>query len=339
MLKNILFTHDDLDGLGCRVIYEIAHFVDDQDSYSEDKKSWMVTNCSNKSISMMVESSIEKGFIGPETHVMFADISPDRPALERVLAVAKTVDICDHHETAFWTEDILGKDHAHIIPINDMGIMESGTSILFKWFLERGNQLINECNEASFLGLFVDTVRSYDTYEWKETNNLLAKQLQTLFILLGMETMSHRYLGKILSKDDGPLIDVHDMEFVEARLNREQRVIDNFIENSEHNVIPLDICGFKAVFTVNVSFVGVSELAYQFLIKHPEIDCFISYDLGTNAFSFRSAKDGVNTSQRLALPLGGGGHPRASGACLGEEFKNTMVDHVLQYLEEKFAEK
>ena len=55
--------------------------------------------------------------------------------------------VFDHHLTNMFAVDILG-DNAHIIHTNNDGQMESGTSLLFKYF--RGDASYNEYYDDTF---------------------------------------------------------------------------------------------------------------------------------------------------------------------------------------------
>ena len=77
----------------------------------------------------------------------------------------------------------------------------------------------------------------------------------------------------------------------------------------------------------------MSELAHQFLTKHPEFDIFVSFSLWKGGeFSFRTIKDDLDLGKDVASPIGGGGHPKASGAQINDEFRDELMNMIINYL-------
>ena len=335
MYNEVLFTHDDMDGAGCRIVFEVTHA-------KQPHEEWLVYNCTNQGISDDVNQALDEGVIGEDTIVFFADITPNSETLNNLVGKVADILIFDHHESAFWAEWVIGKDKAVIIPTNANGVMESGTSLLYKHYVDSSDvddQLFNSSPTANFFTKLVDTIRSYDTYEWKKTGNQEAKNLMALFSLLGMENFCKRYREMITAgiNDGDSLITENDMLFVQAKLDREQRIIDKF---GTDRVIPLKLAGYRVAFTVNVDFVNVSELAYQFLTKFgDEFDVFISFSLSTGNFAIRAldVEGGPNTQEKIAVPLGGGGHPPASGARISDEVKDEIIQKITKYLEDRLS--
>lgn len=334
MLKSILFTHDDLDGAGCRVVYEI---MKKNEVKGED---YLVINCGNATIDEDVSQTILNAKnlgITKETEIIFADIVSHIEILESLKLAFNTVRIFDHHRTNFPAQQVI--EGAVIVPENEMGVMESGTSLLYKYFAELGvldpvtYDIFDKKYNQKLIGHFVDTVRSYDTYEWKENDNRIAKELQTLFFMLGMERFCKRYVDLLTTEGAGDtLISVYDMDFVSARLEAEQAVIDSITPD---DVYQFDLRGYKAAFILGSKGANISELSHQFLQKYPEFDIFSAFMLGRKAeFSFRTIRDDIDVGATFALPIGGGGHAKASGAPLKEGYVDEIMDIMIRALNE-----
>lgn len=330
MFKTILFTHDDLDGAGCRIIFQLAH---------EDLQKgidYEVYNCSNFNVDEIVKSVIRSDSVDENTRICFGDIVASRDILEEIAAKFKNVNIWDHHRTNFFAEHIIS--NATIIPENTFGQLQSGTSIMYQYFSDVGSKdktlkCFKDSYQWSFLlSKFVDCIRSYDTYEWKETNNIEAKKLQTLFILLGMENFCKRYIDKFLSAytHDAGLISINDLDFVNAKLEREQSIIDKFDIIDIHII---DLYGLKIGLLCKDMMVNISELSYQFLSKYPDIDVLATFSLADEgAWQFRTVKDDIDIGKIIAAPIGGGGHPKAAGAPLPQGFKDLLLELLKFYL-------
>ena len=327
MLNSILFTHDDLDGCGCRIIYEIAH------SYEEKGREYDVLNCSNARLDEIVLKEIDSGRMHPDqTEVFFADICPKYDALRILKAKGYRVNIFDHHETNIPALEIY--PNAIIMERNELGKAVAGTSLLFQYFVDLADKhpsweiskyfraIPNESEMKRFekLSRFVDTVRSYDTYEWKETGYIQAKELQTLFFMLGIENFCKKYVEELQKIPESlTLISEGDMMFVKSKMDFEQSMIDSFTVN---DVIPITLRGMiddvlhTGCLIVANKGAPISELGYQFLQKHPEFEFIVGFNFNFpgREISFRARDESMQLGQNFAARIGGGGHPKAAGA-------------------------
>ena len=310
-MKEVLFTHDDLDGAGCRIIFEIAH-----DNLSKGR-DYLVYNSHNNTIDQDTLEFINSGrFNKREDILYYADICPSPEVLQMLHDNSYDVCIFDHHRTNVYATEIF-HEMACIIPEYD-GKLESGTSLLWKYY--QTNKPYMNCD---LMVLFQDTVRSYDTWEWKTTGNMLAKQLQTLFYLLGMDKFCKYYVDFLKFSYDPHLISDSHMMFVESRIEQEQRAIDDFITGN--NYYDMNVAGYKTAFVLGSRGANVSEMCNQWLLKHPEYDIMCVYLPYDNTFSFRTVRDDINLGEDICKPIGGGGHPKAAGAPMSEEDIKTII--------------
>lgn len=317
MIKSILFTHDDMDGAGCRIVYELAH------KGLEKGVDYLVVNCTNAGVDDDVIKTLDSGVIDKNAKIYFGDIVASREVLEKIVNEFSMPVILDHHRTNFFATWVV--PDAHIVPENELGIMQSGTSLVYQYFSSISNGI--DVKNKDFLAEFVDTIRSYDTYEWKETNNMNAKKLNMLFTLLGMERFCEQYIKRITTDESSDIISIEDIKFVEAKLENEQRIIDNVTPDDVYHI---DIHGLKTAFVLGGFGVNVSELAHQFLTKYTEFDVFASFSLWKGGeFSFRTIRDDLDIGKDIAVPIGGGGHPKAAGAPLGEEIREHIVNMLI----------
>lgn len=338
-LNSVLFTHDDLDGAGCRIIYSLANF-------HNDPETWEVYNSSISNLTDLIHSAIADQRFTEDTEIYFADIVPVREVLEDLVKRFNTVRIFDHHRTNVWAEFVCYG--AVVKAENKLGILQSGTNLLYEHFsqtvgdgMTKTDKTFFQCGRGNtwLQSLFVDTVRQYDTYEWKENGNILAKQLQVLFFLLGMDRFCKRYV-ELLATADGSrdLICATDMEFIQAKMESEQKRIDAFTID---NVDILNLRGYKAAFAISTIGMNISELSYQFLHKNPDIDLFIGFSFANGGeFSFRTIRDDLDTGAVIAQPIGGGGHPKASGAQLTKdqsEIMKMILEAALEGAEMKYT--
>lgn len=328
MLKSILFTHTDLDGAGCRIIFELIHM---------DKikgKDYLIINSDNKSINDNVYNTLNeyKNNINKDTEICFADICAKNDCLLYLKENFKTIHIWDHHISNMVANEVI--ENATIIVENDMGIKQCGTSLLFQYYagLNEKIKIFDKKYNQNLISEFVDTVRSYDTFEWKSTNNMQAKYLVTLYFLLNMESFCDKYVKILSDVNSKQLISDNDMQFIKSKLDFEQSVIDKLTPD---HVYQLNLKGYKVAFLLGSRGANVSELSHQFLTKYPEFDVFISFRLNEqNSFSFRTIKNNINVAEIFAEPLGGGGHAAAAANFIGYD----TVDELFKILFNKLKE-
>ncbi len=330
MLKTILFTHTDLDGAGCRVIFELTHL------FLQKGIDYSVFHCSNSSIDKDVrEKMYASNYINVNTVICFADICPSVEVIEEIAERFKkrtNILIWDHHKTNLPIKDII--PNAFIVPENDNGVLECGTSLMYKYFSKKGRFLLPHMDgKLDLLKLFVETVRSYDTWDWKKTNNMLARKLYILLTLLGLNAFCERYIDRFISGYDiqsGNLILNSDMEFIDIKLDRENKMIGYF---SKDDIIDVTIRGFRTALLIHSANASISDLADVFLERYPEFDifAFISF-YGDMKFEFRTKREDLDLGEIIAKPVGGGGHPQAAGSpvpdYLKDLFKDIIVDHL-----------
>lgn len=353
MLKIILFDHDDLDAAGCRIVFMVAH------SHLKMNEDYIIVHCSNNNVDYQVRETVMKDNVDENTEIYFSDICASRETLEVLVEKFKTVKIWDHHRTNFFATHIV--PDAVIIPENGLGVLESGTSIMFQHFSElafcdptdprsryfmtpnertqailsnKMNPKVESIKDGGNLELMqelVENIRSYDTYDWKAANNFTAKKLQTLYYLLGMERFCNRYVSRITSNSDKDIISPTDMEFIDSKLESEQRVIDSI---GVDDVYDVSIKGFKAAFVLSSAGANISELSSQFLTKFPEYDMFIGFSFFHGGeYSFRGIRDDIDLGTEIALPIGGGGHPKACGAPIPDEIRSKIVEMLMQNID------
>lgn len=329
-LKFILFTHDDLDGIGCKLIFKLAH-----DMIGTDEEDMEMHVCSNYSLQLAVTTYvIDAENADGETQIIFSDITPPKEVLFLLADMVrdgklKSVMIYDHHETALFARDII--PDAVIVVENELGVKECGTSLIYKGMIDAIEKYPSKV--VKFISELVDAIRSWDTYEWKTTGNVIARKLSILFNMIGEENFYWMYYNRIVFHEYDELIDPNAMIFVDAKYQCEQEIINGL---SVNDVIPVNIHGRKVALMLKSVGASVSEVGNSFLEKNPEFDVFVKLSLfDEGSFSFRAVKDGINTAEEFAVPVGGGGHAKASGSPLPDFIKDALGDIVTRWLSGK----
>lgn len=329
MVKNIGIFHDDLDGIGSRLMYDLAHADD-------DSSTWVSYCTAIDNIPKLIKYLEDEGILTTDSNITFGDISPSMEDANYLKYRVKSVEVFDHHPTAFPVQQIF--PNAVIVPANALGVKQCGTSLLYQHYAEIGNKYFTNEGNQKLLSKFVEKVRSYDNWEWKDTNDMEAKKLCMLYFMLGQERFIKRYLPRFLDSTgtDDLFIDT-DLDFIEARLENEQRTIDKLID--PNNAYCFWMGKYWCAMMVDSQGANISELASQFLTANPDYDIFILYSphKGSGRLNFRTQRDNINLGIDICKPLGGGGHPKAAGAPTDVDLSIEMIDRVISYMKEKLG--
>ncbi|MGL4801958.1 MAG: DHH family phosphoesterase [Cetobacterium sp.] len=285
-----LITHNDLDGIGCYVVAK--YFIDEEID---------VSYCSYKNVNEVALETIEN--IDKYSKVLITDISVNQGIAHKLNWYKGKVQLLDHHPTA----EFLNEYSWAKVDLGTNEYKTSGTKMLFDYLVEDyANSSIVE---------FVELVRRYDTWYWKEINDIKAKQLNDLMYIVGKDEFAEDMIYK--TKMNMKLLSDLDFKILDLRQNE----IDRYIEKKNKNIIVKDILGYKAGVVFADNF--ISELGNKLSEMHPELD-FIAM-VNQETISYRTIKDDVNLSE-VAATFGGGGHPKASGSQVEESKTSRFID-------------
>ncbi|NFH01320.1 hypothetical protein FC831_13715 [Clostridium botulinum] len=301
-----LFSHTDLDGYGCNVVakYTIGKIVD--------------LECENLNYDN-VNERIKEFFNSKELEeyniVYITDISVNNEVAEliesKINKIGIKVRLLDHHPTALG----LNKYSWCTVDIERDGEKTSGTRMLYDellWCIDSLNKkgLINK----EILFDFVENVRKYDTWLWKEKyNDIIPKQLNDLFFILGAERFKCEMIDnfKYILHNTKNFIDENKL-----LLELQQEKIDKYIEKKNKEIIEYDIAEYKAGVVFSEQF--QSELGNRLSELNPQYDLIVM--IGDKTISYRTVKDNVDCGE-IAKLFGGGGHPKASGSRISDKIK------------------
>jgi oligoribonuclease NrnB/cAMP/cGMP phosphodiesterase (DHH superfamily) len=294
----ILFTHRDVDGHGCAVL-GILFFTNIQITYSE-------VDTSDRDINAYLDSAN----FDPHAEIFITDIPINQETAKRLDAVNRTltkVHYIDHHLTSAWTNKY---SWATSREKDEKGLC-SGTSLFYEYLLSTGFKA-NASTDS-----FVEQVRRWDTWEWKNIyNDLEAKKLNDYLKVVG----PYRYEDKILAnlKNDKSAID-EDSDYI---IKLEQERNDDYIQKRAAEVSKRTYKGM----ILGIVFADrcVSELGNYICDQNPDIDVAVLIE-PSRSISLRSVKENIDCSV-IAKSFGGGGHKFASGFPVPKGFQDLIID-------------
>ena len=301
-----LFTHTDLDGVGCAILAKLAFGEEVDISYCNyDDINENVMNYLNHN-----DDSL--------SYIYITDIRVNEEVAE-LLDKRGGVVLLDHHPTALG----LNKYPWCKVMVEDLnGVKTSGTKMFYHWL--GMNRCLNEeleTNEA--LSRFAELVRNYDTWRWSELGEegVICKQVNDLMYLYGRD----KFITWCISE-------IHDEVFPrlysadELLLNTKQKEIDEYVEEKNEQLFTSPMCGRVCGFVFAEKY--VSELGNRLCKMHPEIDYVAMIDMGSKTVSYRTVKDDIDLGKDVAQLFGGGGHPKAAGSEFSVDVQFKTIEKI-----------
>ena len=301
-----LFTHTDLDGVGCAILAKLAFGEEVDISYCNyDDINENVMNYLNHN-----DDSL--------SYIYITDIRVNEEVAE-LLDKRGGVVLLDHHPTALG----LNKYPWCKVMVEDLnGVKTSGTKMFYHWLAMNGclNEEL-ETNEA--LSRFAELVRNYDTWRWSELGEegVICKQVNDLMYLYGRD----KFITWCISE-------IHDEVFPrlysadELLLNTKQKEIDEYVEEKNEQLFTSPMCGRVCGFVFAEKY--VSELGNRLCKMHPEIDYVAMIDMGSKTVSYRTVKDDIDLGKDVAQLFGGGGHPKAAGSEFSVDVQFKTIEKI-----------
>ena len=344
MKKAILFTHTDLDGAGCAVLFK---YLCDHRGMTEVEYS--IFNADISKLYETVTTAVSSTEVDANTEIVFAALCCGEELMKRLTERFKTIRVFDHHVTNSWANVCPGVD-AHVYEHNSAGHLESGTSILWSQYRDELNNPV--------IVKFTNAVRSYDNFEFKVIDNPDAIRMNKLFSILGMEAFCTKYSEFLrIQNSEGTakhsfVVDaaneiIESVEIidetlgfvVDTSLKLEREKIDRIVNGTEKKIMHFDttIDDERCVIFNVISGMNMSDLGAQYLNAHPEYSIFIWFDMNRKGFSYRSTRDDIDVSV-IASKMGGGGHPKAAGSLIPQQMYAKIVEDISSTIRRGFAE-
>lgn len=300
-----LFTHTDLDGIGCAVLAKLA-FGDAVD----------ITYCNYDDINQKVRLYLNN-ITADECHI--TDISINEELAEEIDKTDEMlIKLLDHHPTAL---NLNKFDWCEVKIENEEGIKTSGTELYYKWLVKTGY-----LEDKLSYRIIVETIRDYDTWRWasKGELGLVSKQFNDLFHIYGTDKFIEWCLDKIETNETN--LNVLFSEQDKLILLMKEKEIHDYIMTKNKELIIHDLCGYTCGFVFADRF--VSELGNTLCKMNPEIDMVAMIDIVHNVISYRTIRGDIDLGKDIAKCFGGGGHPKAAGSQFDNSLKIKLIKDI-----------
>ena len=306
-LKTFIFTHNDLDGVGCGVIGKY-YFPDAYVQY-----------CSYDNIddTLLYFLSHNENILS-EMRIIISDIyyKQENSNITEMLRMAGELIICDHHATSAWLNNVDFQHNSFVNVIADSDVC--GTKILFK-ILDN----LYVMPDSTKILEFVENVNSWDVWQWvkqlPETNDVVKLKdainhnmsftLNGAVYFYGIENFVNKmlmYFHNFINFDD--IVSEKLVEFNTKQINSVTDYIKTHYEyESEHyGKIPY------AIIKLNSPNISLASLLCKNAMEPDDKFLAIYIDEDKDAVSLRCNVEGIDLSD-IAKECEGGGHKDAAG--------------------------
>ncbi|MGM1044583.1 MAG: DHH family phosphoesterase [Bacillota bacterium] len=299
-----LYSHNDLDGVGCGIIAKCA-FGDEVD----------IRYNSISGLNFQVERYLNRVPVqgNPDDLLFITDLTVNselEQRLDRYVKDGGHVRLIDHHKTANHFNDY---PWAQVDVYHADGRLSSATSLFYEYLIKNGM-----LSRTESMDQFVELVRLYDTWEWESENKLQAKRLNDLFFMVSLDEFETKMVDRLRSQESFTFD-----EFEEKILDMEENKIERYIRRKRREMIQTFIGSECAGIVYAESY--HSELASELGTSHPHLDFIAILNMGGRKMSLRTIHEHIDVSA-IAMRYGGGGHAKASGCNIGDVVFKLFVE-------------
>ncbi len=215
MSKRLLITHNDLDGVACAVLANIA--------FDGDVETVIVKNPMDATATLkkLAATAGWKKY----SQIFLTDISffPDQLAgLTKRDAIFAVIKVLDHHATAI--EPLEGFPRA-VVAMEKDGRKTCGTELFADYLAHKGLLVPRP--------FFVETVRLYDTWDWAATGNKTPYYLSQLAFALGFTKFIETYADRMARHDvdEFSIFNERERIILEFKKHESDTEINGYLEN------------------------------------------------------------------------------------------------------------
>ena len=244
-----------------------------------------------------------------DEEIIVVDLNINEETADYILNNNKNVLVFDHHLS---NKDMNKYPFIKVIDID--GIKQSGTTLYYKFLLEKYN---NDLLNKDVTKKLVEHVRTMDTYDFSITSKEEANNIVVLFKIYGRELFIDKFYNVIINSNE--LYSREDLNLIELENLR----IKRYIEEKEIIEISLDNKKVGVVFAER----NMSELGNYLVNKYDYLDYVILINVD-KSISYRG-NNKVDLSV-IAKKYNGGGHFNASGSPIPIDLKEKIIKEIFK---------
>jgi oligoribonuclease NrnB/cAMP/cGMP phosphodiesterase (DHH superfamily) len=301
MNKILLITHDaDMDGMGAAILGNIVF----------DNMDVIYTNPDDLE-SILLELINSKKYL-EYNEIFITDLGLRNNCYDIIENNLKDRLLhLDHHQTDksySWSTVIIDID----------GFKPSATSIFYDYLLSRFKD--NEVLKKDSTKELVEAIRSYDTYQFKQTGNMLGYKLTNVFVNIERNELLHSILERLYSDDKHFNLTNEEIKICD-KCDKE---LEEYLDYCDKNLIRIKFLSYNVGLSISNKYrSSVGNLLSE---KYKdELDFILIADYERESFSIRTVND-INVGN-IAATLGGGGHDKAAGFPMNDDTLKLTSSH------------
>lgn len=244
-----------------------------------------------------------------DEEIIVVDLNISEETANYILNNNKNVLVFDHHLS---NKDMNKYPFIKVVDVD--GIKQSGTTLYYKFLLEKYN---NDLLNKDVTKKLVEHVRTMDTYDFSITSKEEANNIVVLFKIYGRELFIDKFYNVIINSNE--LYSREDLNLIELENLR----IKRYIEEKEIVEISLDNKKVGVVFAER----NMSELGNYLVNKYDYLDYVILINVD-KSISYRG-NNKVDLSV-IAKKYNGGGHFNASGSPIPIDLKDKIIKEIFK---------
>jgi len=286
-MATYLYTHNDLDALGCAIVAELVYGNVTSTSYN-----------SYQTIDGNIDRLLETG-IGEDNLLLIADICPSEETCEKLDAAHRAgnrIQLVDHHKTKMWVNKY------------KWAICDDSTACGAKllWLLNKqAHQNIQDAEEYSKL---IEAINAWDLWKLDSEHRERGERLNTLLKFIGRKEFLASFQKN--PNADKAIPYAHVINYLEKSKNDYvKKVLREQLHKARYYMDDLGNT-FKILFVTDyISDVGNAALADK---DSEDLKYVVMINPVYGTCSLRAREGEIDVST-IAQRLGGGGHRAAAG--------------------------
>lgn len=258
--------------------------------------------------------------------IVITDISPNEVStweyLHEMYLRGVSVIVLDHHITK---KDIAAPYEWAIIEDTFNDRLTAATELYYEYLVDKKHLEANK-----MVASFVELVRSYDTWDWDHTDNLLAKDLNTYFYLINpsdfVKTI-HSALSGSTNAEEFAFNEGQQL-LVDVENKREKNYIRKAMSKMMEKNLTYLVNGESLTGKVGFMFAEnyISQLGNEASKANEHLDFIVMINMSGRSVSLRTIREDKNVGEIAHENWGGGGHSKAAGFTFDE---STGIDLLL----------
>lgn len=299
MDKTLLISHiSDMDGLGNVILSKLV--------FPNTEVILITPETLDETVKYIIDSKKYEDY----SRVFITDLGMEEKTASRInkSQIKNILLHFDHHES---NVSINKNSWSTVVPILENGFKPSGTSLFYDYLLNTYKH--NEFIKRTSLKELVEAIRSYDTYQFKETGNMLGYNITNILIETSRDFIIENFIDRIKNGDKDHFYLSEKESDISAAADKE---LEEYIKWCDEHLIKMKFLEFNIGLSISIKFrscVG-NRLSEKY---KDELDFILIADYNRESFSIRTVND-INVGD-VCKRLGGGGHEKAGGFSMTDE--------------------